>query len=69
MDALLYVRILSDKSIMNLTEIKCNFPDTDIGELIALLKSSVYKTMPISNFAGNDLVYDRLLPGTLKTIW
>lgn len=26
-------------------------------ELIALLKSSVYKTMPIPDFSGNDLVY------------
>lgn len=26
-------------------------------KLIALLKSSVYKTMPIPDFSGNDLVY------------
>ena len=57
MDAALYAKILSDKSITDLKKIKYKFPDADIKELIALLKSSVYKTMPIPDFSGNDLVY------------
>ena len=57
MDAALYVKILSDKSIIDLKKIKYKFPDVDIKELIALLKSSVYKTMPIPDFSGNNLVY------------
>lgn len=57
MDAALYAKILSDKSITDLKKIKYKFPDIDIKEFIALLKSSVYKTMPILDFAGNNLVY------------
>ena len=33
------------------------FPGVDMKEFIALLKSSVYKTIPIPDFSGNDLVY------------
>ncbi len=57
MDAALYAKILSDKSITDLKKIKYKFPDVDIKELISLLKSSVYKSMPIYDFSGNDLVY------------
>ena len=57
MDAVLYAKILSDKSITDLKKIKYKFPDVDMNELIALLKSSVYKTMTIPDFSGNDLVY------------
>lgn len=57
MDAALYAKILSDKSITDLKKIKYKFPDIDIKEFIALLKSSVYKTMPILDFTGNNLVY------------
>ncbi|WP_312692593.1 Fic family protein [Caproiciproducens sp.] len=57
MDASLYAKILSDKSITDLKKIKYKFPDVDMKELIGLLKTSVYKTMPIPDFTGNDLVY------------
>lgn len=57
MDAALYAKILSDKSITDLKKIKYKFPNVDMKELIALLKSSVYKTMPIPDFSGNNLVY------------
>lgn len=57
MEAALYAKILSDKSVTDLKKIKYRYPDVDIKELIALFKSSVYKTMPIPDFAGNDLVY------------
>lgn len=57
MDAALYAKILSDKSITDLKKIKYKFPDADIKELITLLKSSVYKTIPIPDFSGNDIVY------------
>ena len=57
MDAALYAKILSDKSITDLKKIKYKFPDIDIKEFIVLLKSSVYKTIPIPDFSGNDLVY------------
>ena len=57
MDATLYAKILSDKSITDLKKLQYRFPDADMKELIELLKTSVYKTMPISDFDGNDLVY------------
>lgn len=57
MDAALYAKILSDKSITDLKKLQYRYPDADMKELIELLKSSVYKTMPISDFDGNDLVY------------
>lgn len=57
MDAALYAKILSDKSITDLKKMKYKFPDIDMKELIGLLKTSVYKTMPIPDFAGDDLVY------------
>lgn len=57
MDAALYAKILSDKSITDLKKLQYRFPDADMKELIELLKTSVYKTMPISDFDGNDLVY------------
>jgi Fic family protein len=57
MDAALFARILSDKSVTDLKKIKYKFPDADMKELIELLTASVYKTIPIPDFAGNDLVY------------
>jgi Fic family protein len=57
MDAALYARILSDKNITDLKKIQYKFPGADIKELIELLRTSVYKTVSIPDFAGNDLVY------------
>jgi len=57
MDATLYVKILSDKSITDLKKLKYKYPDADLQELVELLRSGVYKAMPLSDFAGNDLVY------------
>lgn len=57
MDAALYAQILSDKSITDLRKIKYKFPNIDMMELIGLLKASVYKAIPVADFAGNNLVY------------
>lgn len=57
MDAKLYAKILSDKNILDLKKIKYKYPSVDIQELIELLKTGVYKSMPLSNFAGRNLVY------------
>lgn len=57
MDAALYAKILSDKNITDLKKLQYKFPDADIKELVELLKTSVYKTMPIPDFDGNDIVY------------
>ncbi|MDR0491167.1 MAG: Fic family protein [Oscillospiraceae bacterium] len=57
MDAAIYAKILSDKSIVDLKKLGYKYPGVDIKELIELLKSSVYKTLPIWDFNGNEAVY------------
>jgi len=57
MDAALYAKILSDKSIIDLKKLKYKYPNSDIQELIELVKTSVYKTVPIPDFTGSNLVY------------
>ncbi len=57
MDAALYAKILSDKSITDLKKLRYKYPDADMKEFIELLKSSVYKSVSIPDLAGNDLVY------------
>jgi Fic family protein len=57
MDASLYVKILTDKNITDLKKIKYKYPDINIDEVIELFKSSVFKTLPLPDFSGNDLVF------------
>lgn len=57
MDATLYAKILSDKNITNLKKLKYKYPEADLKEFIALLKTSVYKSITIMDFAGSYLVY------------
>jgi len=56
MEAALYAKILSEKSILNLKKLKYKYPNMDIAELITVLKNSAYKTLPIWDFGGNELV-------------
>lgn len=57
MEATLYAKMLSDKNIIDLKKLKYKYPDVEINELVELLKASVYKAIPIHDFAGNNLVY------------
>lgn len=57
MDASLYVKILSDKNIMDLNKIKHKYSSVEISELIELLKTNVYKSLPIPDFKGNNILY------------
>lgn len=57
MDAALYAKILSDQNITNLKKISYKYPQADMGELIALFQASVYKPLPVQDFAGNNIVY------------
>jgi len=56
-DAALYARILSDKSVIDLKKLGYKYPGIDIDELIDIFKSSVYKPLPVRDFFGNDVVY------------
>jgi Fic family protein len=69
MDASLYAKILSDKSITDLKKIKYKFPDADINELIDLLKVSVFINMSLLDFAGNNLVFmENVTQVRMKTV-
>lgn len=57
MDAALYAKMLSDKSVTDLKKLKYKYPEADTGEFVALLKTNVYKSLPLSDFAGIDIVY------------
>lgn len=57
MEAALFAKILSDKNITDLKKIKYKYPGADMKEFIGLLKATVYKAIPLSDFSGNDLVY------------
>ena len=57
MDAALYIKMMSDKSVLDLRKIGYKYPDADMKEFVGLLKSSVYKTLPVHDFGGNNVVY------------
>lgn len=57
MDAALYAKMLSDKNITDLKKLKYKYSSVNIKEFVDLLKTGVYKSMPIQDFAGKDLVY------------
>ena len=63
MDAALFTQMLSDKKVTDLKKLEYKYPQADIQEFIALLKSGFYKTLPLKDAHGNELVY---LEGTTQ---
>lgn len=63
MDAALFAQMLSDKKVTNLKKLGYKYPQADISEFIRLLKNGFYKSVPLKDFHGNDLVY---LEGTTQ---
>ncbi len=57
MDAALFTKMLSDKSITDLKKLRYKYPNVDMKEFIHLLRSSMYNSMPIDDFNGNRLTY------------
>lgn len=57
MEAATFAKMLSDKSVTDLKKLKYKYADADIQEFVELLKTGIYKTMPIREFAGSELVY------------
>lgn len=53
----MFAKMLSDNSVTDLKRLKYKYPDVDIQEFIELLKTGIYKTIPIRDFAGSELVY------------
>lgn len=57
MDAALFAQMLSDKKVTNLKKLSYKYPQADIFEFIGLLNNGFYKSVPLKDFHGNDLVY------------
>ena len=65
MDAGLFARMLSDKSIIDLKKLGYKYPQADMKEFVALLVSGFYKTLPLKDFHGGNLVYLESVAGSL----
>ena len=63
MDAALFTQLLSDKKVTNLKKLGYKYPHADIPEFVELLKNGFYKSVPLKDFHGNDIVY---LEGTTQ---
>lgn len=57
MEAALFAKMLSDKSITDLKKLKYKYPSADMKEFAALLTASVYKPLPLMDFHGQPGVY------------
>lgn len=63
MDAGLFTKMLSDKSLLDLKKLGYKYPQADIKEFISLLENGFYHVLPLKDFAGKSLVY---LSGTTQ---
>lgn len=57
MDAALFAKMLSDKSIIDLKKLGYKYPQADMKEFISLLGNGFYKPLPLKDFNGRELVY------------
>ena len=55
MDAGLFAKMLSDKSIIDLKKLGYKYPQADLKEFVALLDSGCYKPLPLKAFNGKKL--------------
>lgn len=60
MDAALFTKMLSDKSVLDLKKLGYRYPGADIREFTELLKNGFYHSLPLKDRAGQNIVY---LPG------
>lgn len=57
MEAALFAKMMSDKSVTDLKKLGYKYPQADITEFIDLLKNGFYRTIPMKDFNGEPLVY------------
>ena len=57
MDAGLFTKMLSDKSVTDLKKLKYKYPQADLAEFVSLLKDSFYHALPLKDFDGGQMVY------------
>lgn len=72
MEAALFAKMLSDKSVTDLKKMKYKYPDADMDEFVELLKTSIYKSLPLIDFKGHQSVYmgsvAQVRMNTIKTL-
>ena len=57
MDAKLFTAMLCDKKFHDLNKMQYKYSCSDVAELVALLKETLFETLDIADFHGNSLVY------------
>lgn len=57
MDAAVFAAMLSDKSITDYKKLMHKYSGTDLKEFIGLLKKGLYKSLPLPDFQGRNIVY------------
>ena len=57
MDAKLFTAMLCDKKFHDLNKMQYKYSCSDVAELVALLKETLFETLDIDDFHGNSLVY------------
>lgn len=57
MDAGLFTKMLSDKSVMDLKKMQYKYSTDAVSVMIYLLKQTMYKSLPLKDFNGTALVY------------
>lgn len=57
MDASLFAKMLSDKSITDLKKLGYKYPKADLQEFMALLKENFYHELPLNDFDGERIVF------------
>lgn len=57
MDAGLFARMLSDKSILDLKKMQYKYSADAVSAMLSLLKHTMYKSLPLKDFNNTNLVY------------
>ncbi len=57
MDAALFAKMLTDKSVLDWRKLGRKFPEADLREFAALLKNGFYRPLPLQDFDGGAVVY------------
>lgn len=57
MEAALFAEMISDKSVTDLKKLQYKYPHANIEEFVRLLNSSLYRSLPLTDFNGQQCVY------------
>lgn len=57
MDTALFAQMLSDRHGTNLRKLRAKYPQADIQAFLSWLKSEVYRSVPLQDVRGENLVY------------